>query len=157
MRKRKYSYNPAMVLAMILLCLTLISTHLTAGLYARYTTTDTGEDSARVAKFEITETGIFVNTLVAEILPGDSEKRTIEVVNKSEVAVNCTVTLKNVYNNLPIKLLINGAENTCSIPLAPGATGTYNVKFDWPTTGNNLPYIGKVDLIEVQILAEQID
>ena len=109
MRKRKYSYNPAMVLAMILLCLTLISTHLTAGLYARYTTTDTGEDSARVAKFEITETGIFVDTMVAEILPGDSEKRTIEVVNKSEVAVNCTVTLKNVYNNLPIKLMLIGS------------------------------------------------
>jgi len=157
MRKRKYSYNPAMVLAMILLCLTLISTHLTAGLYARYTTTDTGEDSARVAKFEVTETGIFVDTMVAEILPGDSEERTIQVENKSEVAVNCTVTLTNVYNNLPIKLLINGAENTCSIPLAPGATGTYNVKFDWDAPEADLSYIGKVDLIEVQILAEQID
>ena len=43
--------NAAMTLAMILLCLVLVSSYLTAGMLARYTTTDMGGDVARVAKF----------------------------------------------------------------------------------------------------------
>ena len=36
---------------LVLLCLTLFSMHLTSGLYARYVTSDSAEDSARVIKF----------------------------------------------------------------------------------------------------------
>lgn len=157
MRQRKIRHNPAMLLAMILLCLTLISTHLTAGLYARYTSTGTGTDEARVAKFEVTESGAFTTTFQAETYPGDTEERKIQIENKSEVAVNCTVTLNNKYQNLPIRLMINGEENTCSIPLAPGEKGAYTVEFSWQASGNDLAYIGMVDLIEVQLTAEQID
>ncbi len=42
---------------LVLLCLVLFSTYLTGGLYARYTTTASGGDSARVAKFHITSGG----------------------------------------------------------------------------------------------------
>ena len=43
--------NIPMTLACVLFCLTLISTHFTSGLYARYTTSDSGSDRARVVKF----------------------------------------------------------------------------------------------------------
>lgn len=46
-------HNIPMCLALILLMLTMITTHLTGGLYARYTTTATASDSARVAKFDV--------------------------------------------------------------------------------------------------------
>ena len=38
---------------MVLLCLVLFSAHLTSGLYARYTSTATSGDSARVARFDV--------------------------------------------------------------------------------------------------------
>lgn len=49
--KRKAPCNIPMTLACVLFCLTLISIHFTGGLYARYTTSDTASDSARVATF----------------------------------------------------------------------------------------------------------
>ena len=39
---------------LIILCCFLVSTHFTGGLYAKYSTTSYGEDSARVAKFNVT-------------------------------------------------------------------------------------------------------
>lgn len=38
---------------MVLLCLVLFSAHLTSGLYARYTSTSSAGDNARVAKFDV--------------------------------------------------------------------------------------------------------
>lgn len=43
--------NVPMALACVLLCLTLLTTHFTGGLYARYTISDEASDSARVASF----------------------------------------------------------------------------------------------------------
>lgn len=51
MKGRKH--NIPMRMALVLLCLTMLTTHLTGGLYARYTTTATGSDGARVAKFDV--------------------------------------------------------------------------------------------------------
>lgn len=52
-----------MLLAGICLCLVLISTHFTSGLYARYSTGVSGSDSVRVIQFRqltVTETGSFI-------------------------------------------------------------------------------------------------
>jgi len=54
--------NIPMCIACVLLCLTLLSVHLTSGLYSRYTSSASGSDSARVVKFgdiTLTETGDF--------------------------------------------------------------------------------------------------
>ena len=40
-------------LSLVLLCAMLFTSHMMGGLYARYTTTATGSDSARVAKFNV--------------------------------------------------------------------------------------------------------
>ena len=73
--KNKAKMNIPMCLACILLCLTMFSFYLLGGLYAKYTTSASGDDSARVAKvgeLTIEETGDFIsgnsNTMV--VAPG---------------------------------------------------------------------------------------
>ena len=59
LQKRRAKVNVPICVAGILLCLTLFSVHLTSGIYARYTTTASGSDSARVISFgDITLTKI---------------------------------------------------------------------------------------------------
>ena len=49
--KRRSKVNIPICAAAVLLCLTMFSAHLTGGIYARYSTTASGSDSARVIKF----------------------------------------------------------------------------------------------------------
>lgn len=54
-----------MLLAGLCLCLVIISTHFTSGLYARYSTGASGSDGARVIRFSqltVTETGSFTES-----------------------------------------------------------------------------------------------
>ena len=53
MRQKNMKTPPMFRIGLILVCLTLFSVYVTGGLYARYTTSSTGGDSARVAKFHI--------------------------------------------------------------------------------------------------------
>ncbi|MBR5290093.1 MAG: hypothetical protein IKU28_03770 [Erysipelotrichaceae bacterium] len=73
--------NIAMCAAFVLLCLTLISTHFTSGLYARYVTKDSAEDAARVIKFgnlTLTESGDFA-TGQAILVPGKDLKKDVTI------------------------------------------------------------------------------
>ena len=66
---------------LVLLCLTLFSMHLTSGLYARYVTSDSAEDAARVIKFgnlTLTETGDFA-TGQAILVPGKDLKKDVTI------------------------------------------------------------------------------
>ena len=53
MRKLNTRTPIAFHIGLVLFCLVLFSTYLTGGLYARYTTSASGSDSARVASFQI--------------------------------------------------------------------------------------------------------
>lgn len=82
---------------MVLLCLVLFSAHLTSGLYARYTSTATSGDSARVARFDVAsakKTDVDFNINLDFF---DPQKQTdyIEFVvsSSSEVAVRYDVVL----------------------------------------------------------------
>ena len=86
--------NIPMTLACVLLCLTLISTHMTGGLFARYTTSAAGADSARVAKFDL----LFGKTddpatIICQRDATNSGAYTLTVTNSSEVAVSTTLTV----------------------------------------------------------------
>ena len=76
----KTKLNIPMLAALILLLLTMVSTHFTSGLYARYSSTATGTDTARVAAFKVTGT-----VAAVEGKPGEFE---VTVNNESEVTVN---------------------------------------------------------------------
>lgn len=81
-----------LLLAGVLFCLVLISTALLGGLFARYTTSGSGSDSARVVKFgalTMTETGDFVGDTqkTAIVTPGvDLNKKVVISFDASEVA-----------------------------------------------------------------------
>lgn len=81
-------HNIPMIAAIILLTLTMITTHMTGGLFARYTTTASGSDSARVAKFDVKCEVKNVNndTNTANYDPNENQV-TVLVTNYSEVAV----------------------------------------------------------------------
>ena len=101
MGRKSPKVNIPMILAIILLFLTLLSVHLTSGLYARYVSTATGSDSARVAKFgslTLTEEGDFgAGKQKGMIIPGvDLQKRARVTFTASEVS---TVVFVEIITN----------------------------------------------------------
>lgn len=89
--QRKPKINIPMYAAVVLFYLTAISTYMVSGLYARYTTSGVGSDTARVITFgdvSITETGDFADaTNDMLIVPGhDLTKKAVVNFSGSEAA-----------------------------------------------------------------------
>ena len=89
--QNKPKMNIPMCLAGVLFCLTMVSVYMVSGLYARYSTSGTGSDSARVIKFgniTISETGDFLeDTRNMMIIPGvNLEKKAVVNFDGSEAA-----------------------------------------------------------------------
>ena len=162
-RHHKTKMNIPMCLAAILLCLTLFSYHLCGGLYAKYLATGYGEDAARVAKFDVSEDGVYFseNIFIDETAPG-SHKNQIYITNNSDVAVACVVTIKNSTQNIPYSFSINGSSfsmNECSVTcyLEPNTKDNkIEIIMEWDEEGA-LKYMGMVDMIKLTIRAEQVD
>lgn len=171
----------------ILLCLVLASFWMMCNLYARYTTEASGEDGARVAKFEVTEVADEQKDITKQInislVPGESDEYIITVTNKSEVAIRYSIEATDTTQNLPITFQMmkvekanGGEENSNSadtngiisesviasddIPAGDVAERTYKLKISWPieqSEQKDYNYAGKVDTFEVKLRAEQID
>ncbi len=181
--KKARCRNIAMYVAGVLLILTLVSTSIVSGLFAQYTSSDSGSDLARVAKFAVTGTG-FSQTfnLQAKMKPGDvlnytetgdDHRGAFEISNQSEVTVQYTLTIRNTTNNLPLalKVKLNGAEvdksteftsadgYTYSTTLAPNGTAAEKCEFkiEWPAASNDLVYSGQLDNIAITVKAIQVD
>lgn len=121
--KNKNKVNIPLFLAGILFCLTLISSSLTSNLIAKYSTTVSGSDSARVAKFDVGTTTSNSNQANIELSAGDSSSTgtyTFTIANNSEVVVKNSVIVKNVPAN--VKVTLNGTEQT--------STGSGDLTFD---------------------------
>lgn len=168
--RRSGKVNIPLCLAAVLLCLVLFTTHMTSGLYARYTSTASGSDGARVAKFEITDDlSSFTTALSFETSPSEDKEKpcqkvSIEVSNGSEVAVAYTVTIANTTQNVPYKFAINGAapptlhSATGTAVLAPEANTTVTIDIYWDdTAGTAVTCMGMVDKITIDVEAAQID
>ena len=89
-RRKRAKVNLPICLAGILLCLTLLSVRLAFGIFARYSTTASAEDDARVARFDVDITGETQNPVFAYGTAAGNAC-TITVVNRSEVAVRYDV------------------------------------------------------------------
>ena len=159
--KNKNKVNIPLLLAGILFCLTLISSSLTSNLIAKYSTTASGSDGARVAKFDVgTTTNSQPDTI--ELVPGDSDSSgtyTFKITNNSEVVVKNNVIVQGVPNQ--VKVVFNGTEKT--------QTGTDDLTFDVGV----LDIGGSVDCtltfyadtncdtqikdVTIQVVAEQVD
>ncbi len=180
-KKQHAKVNVLMCTVAVLLCATLFSTHLVGGLYAKYTTTSTSTDTARVAKFSITQklldggSEVLNETVEAEVMPGSNKSVTLQIENKSEVAVEYTIEVKNVTNNLSmLKFALESAdpaktpevtEQESDVGVSkftahqnPGNhTDKYNLNIVWTPTANDLQYIGMVDYISISVTATQVD
>ena len=146
MEKRKI--NIPMLLAIVLFYLTVLSTHLTGGLFARYVTKADGTDSARVAKFDVQTTGEpGVEVLYSQ---GDSGDYALLVENKSEVAISYTITVEVNPIDFGIIVTLEDTElNTNSAttvtvtppPLAPGKDATHYLTFKVESWGEFTKFV----------------
>ena len=161
-RKNPSRVNIPMCAAGVLLCLTLFSAHFTSGLYAKYTSTATGSDSARVAKFEVVTTGEEGDNVVVFTsgeATDDVYKFTIQ--NNSEVAVKYSLTLAPT-NPLP-DYISSTSFNPVSGNLAVGSDPVecqlaFNV--DWAKfteDASNTAALEKTFKFTIKVHVEQID
>lgn len=154
---------PLSVWLAYLLVATLIATGVT---FSGYVTEAQGSDSARVAKFEVSEITSGETTLLLLDLdttqvvgPGMTMEHPIVVKNNSEVAIRYTLTATQTTFNLP-KLtftFVNVDDSSSGAELAPGAEGSYKLQISWPENANDIKYAGQVDLIQLTLRAEQVD
>lgn len=168
MRKNKRS-NFIMMLAAVLLCMTLFSIRITAGLYARFVTTAEVEDDARVAVFNIEQEGTLSEMVVLKVYPGyvNNSDYAITLKSSSEVAVRYTVLAELLTNNLPLSITLTGGEAvtgadncwTDSGTFEPNSTKELNyiLNVAWPAHANNAAYCHEIDALRIVVRAEQID
>ncbi len=151
--------NIPFCIAAVLLCLTLVSMHLTSGLFARYSASAEGHDSARVAKFDVnTGNEVITDTFLFDVAPNEEVIYTSPSIhNKTEVSIKCTATAVNKTGNIPSLVFTPGEPVT----IAPNENGTCSMKVIWGVENDDLEsasdYAGMVDLIEVTIRVEQVD
>lgn len=104
-------------IAMITLCLLLFSTYLSGGIFARYTTSGSASDSARVAMFKTPTVTVVDSSLEINTYDGiaNTASTTITVAMKTEVAVkyNIIVTCGRALPSF-VALTLDGAEPTSS-------------------------------------------
>ena len=144
-------------LAAVLLSLVLITTGMVSGRYARYVTSASGSDSARVAKFTVTqsilqgETDLAQTIPMPEIKPGDTVVINIVLEYDTEVAVRSTVDVQSLYSNLPLTISVQEKGTLSS------HTKEYEAAITWVQGSNDVDYIGMVDLITITVTSEQVD
>ena len=173
----KTKLNIPMFAALVLLMMTMISFHLTSGLYARYTASASASDSARVAKFHVVSDQ--PQDVQVNCWESNEGVYTIKVENQSEVAIkyvlnitfdenvngtDLTVTMKDDGKKVDCKFQQN-MNFTRDTPLAPGSSRTHEFTFGvhtWRTVTGKTPqesvdsFNWELDFT-VDIKVEQVD
>lgn len=146
--------NPMLTIAAILLCLVLITTHFTSGLYAKYISRSSADNSARVASF-IIETDldrIELGTPNAPVLQlgGTDEVQSVAlpfyITSGSEVTVGYSVTV-DFGSALPAYMNIKLSNGTNSQTLAADGNKAEFVFSDFGTMPAAETETQKVDLL----------
>lgn len=164
MRKSEYKANWAVRIAGILLCLTLTSSCLLSGLYARYSTQAVGSASARVAAFRVTTAFAEPQTVrvnLGRMTPGSSGSYTFSVTNDSEVKIQNIIKL-TATNNLPLSFQLDGeavssGSTVTTSALSYGQTAAYTLTVSWNEGEIDAKYANEVDALWVTVTSEQID
>lgn len=133
-----------MRIALVLLCLVMLSVHLMGSLFARYTTAGNGADSARVAAFSVDVNGAPENLNINVLSSSESGSYVITIENDSEVAVRYTISVAvTPVNNQFDAASIAATLDTDTGILAPGpdVTGSHTLTFsviDWTDVTENM-------------------
>ena len=136
MRRKKKNHNMVLRVAAVLACLTLGSAWKVCGLYARFTSSDAGQDSGRVGAFvfdlsdQSSAQGVtHMITLNDVTKPGDSQTYHFTISNQngnmvSEVAENYQIQL-DVEGSLPIICTVaKDTEEICKVDTTDETSGT---------------------------------
>lgn len=159
--KNKNKVNIPLFLAGILFFLTLISSSLTSNLIAKYSTTASGSDSARVAKFDvITSTNSQPDTI--ELVSGDRDSSgtyKFTIKNNSEVVVKNSVIVEGVPSQVKVVFNVTGQTQmgagklTFDVgELGIGASVDCTLTFYADTNCDT-----QIKDVTIQVLAEQVD
>lgn len=129
--------------------------------YAKYSTSFSDSDSARVAKFDISMSinsvgqGSISETLIIEdVYPGWEETYTVNIANNSEVAVNYSVSPSLLYQ-LPLSFSVNGSP---AGSLDIGGSATVELTVRWDDTEDSAKakeYADEIDAVTVTLVCEQ--
>lgn len=142
-----------------LLCIVMLFSHLTGGIYARYTATASGSDSARVAKFEVRsdlkeQTTDLVLDLT-NIKPGYIEEINLQVTNCSEVAVSYKFTVESL-ENIPLTFEFSPSYEGQFL-LGNTQTATHTLIISWPEAKNDVKFASEIDIVTIVLTCTQID
>lgn len=153
-RRNRAKMNIPMCIGCILLCLTMVSVHLTSGLYARYATSSEGSDGARVISFgelSITETGDFVSDRELMIIPGvNLTKKAVVDFSGSESAVYVFVEVKTTGWTSP-------DNRQFQIPAGSTPLMSWEIDAAWTyLTAQDGSYIYYKELLPNTVLSEDI-
>ncbi len=168
LKKTKPKRNIPLRVAAVLFYLTLCTTYLVSGLYARYATGAQNSDQARVAKFSIEGGEMLSQTIEADLIPGMKQEENLSIHNNSEVAVEYTVTVSNETGNLPLQLKMTKTDSTqvkegtgsvtfTQTQLPNNQVDRYHLEIGWNAGDSDPDWMGKVDHITVTVTASQID
>ena len=161
--KRKYLENKLSLIVAALLFLVMLTSTLAGNLLAKYATGTENEETAQVAKFKITETGVMeIDVTTEKIKPGMTIIQPITVQNESEVAVNYTLTASTT-GNLPLTLEMDGQQGEKRLVFSQNLTPNdksaheYNLRIIWPESENDPKYIKMIDVVKLSLSVVQID
>lgn len=91
---RKKSMPTALSVALVLLCMVLVTAHFTTGMYARYTTKSRGDDTGRIASFKVSATSNQTGTPIELTASNKSGEYKLKVTNPGETAVRYKAEVK---------------------------------------------------------------
>lgn len=158
--------------AFVLMCLFVLSVHLMGGLFARYSTSGTGSDGARVAAFDVNVVGEARNTTITASQDPVTGAYTFKVTNDSEVAVCYDVVISYTDPISGVHVVLDGKDTravkdgsstfTNVGTLAPGVTSAdHEISFvvDWnAVTAGMSGSSATLDLeFAVTVIVQQMD
>ena len=106
-------------LGVALLCLMLVTFSMVSGLYARYSSTATGEAGASVAKFDVQVTGDDTGVAV-DVSQATDNVYAITITNNSDVTVRYTLSVSGISG---VSVTFDGNIATSSTGIMPSGTG----------------------------------
>ena len=142
------------ILSLLVIGLTIIALSLIVTTYSKFVTSKIDDHKSAVAKFDVSE--VLVNggaeqILTVKLKPGEEITEYVSVTNSGDVLVKYTIEVINTTNNLP--LTFTGSTNT----IAPHTSDvTCEINISWPSSNNDPSYSGKVDVIKISIIVEQV-
>lgn len=166
--------------AAVLLCLVLCSCYFVAGMLAKFVTSDSDSDGARVAKFVFNVTNKGTSRMIdlnGIEKPGDTLSYDFSVRNSasgstSEVSERYEISLR-INGSMPLTCTVlrgetsivsatmpgqdtalerTGSDDSCVFAPGSGASHDYKLKVEWPATENNLDYASAATCAKVELI-----